>query len=170
VKGSLAATRPVLIVFGGLPGVDKTTASLALAARLDAVHLRIDAIEQAIRNAGLGTVGPAGYGVAAAVAEANLRLGHAVVADCVNPVPESRTAWRETAARAGAALVEIELVRSDPAEHRRRVEGRTSDIPGHRPPAWDEVARFPFEPWTGDRLVLDTAGADRGALVERAAA
>ena len=42
--------RPVLIVLGGLPGVGKTTIARGLARRLDAVHIRIDSIELAIRE------------------------------------------------------------------------------------------------------------------------
>ena len=38
-------------------------------------------------------IGPAGYSVANAPAETNLRLGHSVVADCVNPVRDSRLGW-----------------------------------------------------------------------------
>jgi predicted kinase len=56
--------RPHLIVFSGLPGVGKTTVARALAARLGAVHLRIDTIEQAMRAAGAERIGPAGYAVA----------------------------------------------------------------------------------------------------------
>jgi predicted kinase len=38
----------VLIVFGGLPGTEKTTVAKALAQKVDAVHLRVDTIEQAL--------------------------------------------------------------------------------------------------------------------------
>jgi len=123
--------RPVLIVFGGLPGTGKTTVAQALATKLKATYLRIDAIEQAIKSSGIGEVGAAGYMVANALAEANLKLGISVVADCVNPVSESRNGWKQTAGRCTAQLVEIEIVCSDPVEHRNRVEGRTADIPGH---------------------------------------
>jgi predicted kinase len=86
----------MLIVFGGLPGTGKTTISCAVTARRLATYLRIDAIEQAIRNAGVlaGEVGPAGYSVANMLAETNLMDGRTVVADCVNPVAESRDASR----------------------------------------------------------------------------
>ncbi len=42
----------MLIVFSGLPGTGKTTIANDLAATTGAVYLRIDTIEQAIRNSG----------------------------------------------------------------------------------------------------------------------
>lgn len=147
----------MLIVFGGLPGTGKTTISRRVAAHRSATYLRIDEIEQALRNAGVLGVGTAGYAVANALAEANLTGGRTVVVDCVNPVAESREAWRAIAARAGSPLVEVEVVCSDPREHRRRVEERLSDVPGLVPPAWEAVLDHEYEPWTEPRLVLDTA-------------
>lgn len=149
----------MLVVFGGLPGAGKTTISRALAGRIDATYLRIDLIEQAIRSAGVlaGDVGPAGYGVANMLAEANLALGHKVIADCVNPVAASRQAWRDVAVRAGVEMLEIEVVCSDAREHRRRVEDRPPDIPGLAPPTWASVMRLRFEPWDRPHLVLDTS-------------
>jgi len=158
---------PSLIVFSGLPGTGKTTVSRALAARLRAIYLRIDSIEQAIRAAGAAPVGTAGYAVANALAEANLLLGHAVVADCVNPVRDSRLGWQGTAARASARLIDIMLVCSDTDAHRRRVEGRAADIPGHVLPRWEDVARHDFEPHDNAHLVLDTACLSPEALVDR---
>lgn len=40
----------MLIIFSGLPGCGKSTIARALAKRLGAVYLRIDTIEQAIRD------------------------------------------------------------------------------------------------------------------------
>ncbi|MGO8655704.1 AAA family ATPase, partial [Rhizobium ruizarguesonis] len=39
----------MLIIVGGLPGSGNTTIARALAERLNAVHVRVDTIEQAIR-------------------------------------------------------------------------------------------------------------------------
>ena len=131
----------MLIILAGLPGVGKTTLARELARRTGAVHVRIDTIEQALRDAGAlaGPMDDAGYRVAYAVAADNLRLGRSVIADCVNPVRASRAAWRAVAAGVPVAAVEIEVVCSDAAEHRRRIETRTTDIPGLRPPTWAEI-------------------------------
>lgn len=151
----------MLIVFSGLPGTGKTTIARELARQTGAVYLRIDVIEQAIRDAGVlaGDVGASGYGVANALALAlsNLQLGHRVVADCVNPVEESRAAWAATAATADVALVNIQVVCTDAQEHRRRVETRTGDIPGLTPPTWQSVSTHEYERWGQPVLTLDTA-------------
>ena len=91
----------MLIVIGGLPGTGKTALARGLARALDAVHLRIDTIEQAIRASTMGSdaLGAAGYAVGYGVAADNLRLGRTVVADAVNPLTSTRAAWREVAQR-----------------------------------------------------------------------
>ena len=40
----------MLVVLSGLPGVGKTTIARELAVAINAVHVRIDTIEQALRN------------------------------------------------------------------------------------------------------------------------
>jgi len=149
----------MLIVFGGLPGTGKTTISRFVASRLKATYLRIDAIEQAIRNAGVlaGDVGPSGYAVAQAIAEANIGDGRIVVADCVNPVAASRLGWRDVATCTASVLVEIEVICSDVDEHRRRIAMRRADIPGHILPSWEKVANLDYEPWDRPHVVIDTA-------------
>ena len=149
----------MLIVLAGLPGTGKSTVARRLAERRSAQWLRVDAIEQALRDAlGLGEdVGEAGYAAAYAVARSNLEIGGAVIADCVNPLALTRAAWRDVAARAGSPVVEVELVCSDPAEHRRRVEARTSDIERLALPDWAAVRARRYEAWPEPHLVIDTA-------------
>ncbi|HEY7609229.1 MAG TPA: AAA family ATPase [Alphaproteobacteria bacterium] len=99
----------MLVAFGGLPGTGTTTIARDLARRCKATFLRIDTIEYALWAAGAvtGDMGPAGYVVAYALAEANLRPGQTVVADSVNPVSRTRNAWRSAAASAGAPLPQL---------------------------------------------------------------
>ncbi|MGO4419464.1 AAA family ATPase, partial [Streptomyces sp. MCAF7] len=67
----------MLIIMGGLPATGKTTLARALARQLDAVHVRVDTIEQAIVRSGLGQhpLGAAGYVVGYALAEDHARQG-----------------------------------------------------------------------------------------------
>ncbi|QQO23011.1 AAA family ATPase [Bradyrhizobium diazoefficiens] len=162
-------STPALIVFGGLPGTGKTTISRELTVRLAATYLRIDAIEQTLRLAGLA-VGAAGYAIANALAAENLKLGRFVVADCVNPVLASRAAWRHTASLSSACMIEIEVVCSEPALHRQRVESRSPDIDGYGLPTWDDILSRAYEPWDRERLVLDTADHALDRLLARAEA
>jgi len=150
----------MLIVFAGLPGVGKTTLARLLAARTGAVYLRIDSIERALANSIL-QIDPAedaGYQVGYAVAVDNLRLGRLVVADSVNPIELTRTAWRAVAADAGCRVVDIEVVCSDPAEHRRRVDTRTGDITGLDLPDWQAVQDRGYQSFAGPAIIVDTAG------------
>jgi predicted kinase len=157
----------MLIVFGGLPGTGKSTIACALAERTAATYLRIDVIEQAIRASGVlaGDVGPAGYHAAMALAEANLRLGRTVISDSVNPIALTRRAWEAVAERCGAPLIDVEIVCSDPAEHRRRVEQRQSTVDGLILPTWQQVTDRHYEPWEEAHLIIDTARLSPDAAV-----
>jgi predicted kinase len=149
----------MLISFSGLPGTGKTTLARALAKRLGAVYLRVDTIEQAIREAGLAgeDIGPAGYMIGYSLAEANLKIGNTVIADTVNPIKLTRDGWRDAAAASASAIIDVEVICSDKAEHRRRVETRTIDIAGLKPPTWQEVLDREYHDWDRPHIVIDTA-------------
>lgn len=149
----------MLIIFGGLPGTGKTVIARELAKQIGATYLRIDSIEQAIRTwASAGTaMDDAGYRVAYALAEDNLRIGRIVVADSVNPIRITRDAWLRVAERCQAQSLEIEVICSDVREHQRRIEERQTDIAGLVLPTWQDVLSREYEPWEGKRVIIDTA-------------
>lgn len=146
----------MLIILSGLPAVGKTSIARELVWTVVATHVRVDSIEQALRNGGW-EVRDEGYRVAYAIAEDNLRLGQIVVADCVNPWPLTRNEWRSIADRVRVPALEVEIVCSDVDEHRRRVESRQPDISGHKLPTWQQVLARDYHAWDRERLVIDTA-------------
>ncbi|MBO1008863.1 AAA family ATPase [Acidovorax sp. SD340] len=159
-----AATAPapasILVVLGGLPCVGKSTVANALLAHWPAVYLRIDTIEQALRDSGVlmaGEVGAAGYRVAYALARTQLAQGLPVLADCVNPLPVTREAWRTVARDTRVPLLEVEVICSNAAEHQRRVETRAMEVPGLLVPTWQAVLQHDYAHWGQERLVVDTA-------------
>ena len=150
-------TVGMLIIFGGLPGTGKTTLAREIARRMSATYVRIDSIEKAVNTSlGLDEAGIAGYMVGYAVAADNLRLGLTVVADSVNPIAITRDAWVNVAKDLGIPFVEVEVVCSDSAEHRRRVESRSSDIPGFILPTWQQVVDREYEAWDRAHVDVDT--------------
>ena len=152
-------SRGVLVEFGGLPATGKSTLAARLATDTQAVWLRIDEIEGAMRRNGLTPeqTGVTAYSVAHDVAASHLRRGLMVIADAVNPVGAARAGWRDLAAAVDCDHLVIETRCPDGAEHRRRVETRDND-PGWTYPTWDQVrqAALRYEPRTDDRLTLDT--------------
>jgi predicted kinase len=157
-----------LIVFAGLPGSGKSSIARGLAGQLEAVWLRIDSIEQAIRESAIapGSVEDAGYRAAYAVAEDNLRLGRVVIGDSVNGWMLTRNAWRDVGLRTGAQVVEVEILCTDLDEHRRRIETRASETPGLILPDWNAVIGRDYHPWDRDHVKVDTAGRSIAACVE----
>jgi predicted kinase len=86
-----------LYIFSGLPGTGKTTLSQLFARRIGAAHLRIDTIEQALRELCSIDVQGEGYRLADRVASDILKAGVDVVADSCNPIELTRREWEEAA-------------------------------------------------------------------------
>jgi predicted kinase len=151
---------PRLILMGGLPCSGKSTVADGVARALGIAVLAADPAEAALRRAGIAeaATGVASYLVLEALAEDQLRLGHSVIIDAVNPVKAARAIWRALAVRSAADLRIVECVCRDEALHRRRVEARVRGIPGLPELTWDRVERRKgaYDPWTEARLTLET--------------
>lgn len=151
-------STPTLYIFSGLPASGKTTLSHLLARRLGAAHLRIDTIEQALRDLCSIDVQGEGYRLAYRVAADILRAGVSVVADSCNPIELTRREWEQVAVDADARYVNIEVVCSDASEHREMMRTRASTIPGLQLPTWHEVECREYDDWTAPRIIINTSG------------
>lgn len=163
----------MLVSVGGLPATGKTTVSRGIARRLRAAYVRLDTLEVAIARAEGAFADtnrwelPAGYLAAYQLAADQLALGLDVVAESVNPLDATRDAWRDVAEGTGARLLEVEVVCSNPVEHRRRAETRVLDLEGLTSPTWQQITERGYHPWARDHLVLDTALLDVETSVHR---
>src|ERR1700761_3114487 len=116
----------VLAVFAGLPGVGKSTLAARVASELPAAVLAVDTVDFTLRRYEVSEARPgyAAYGVVAALAETQLRVGTHGTLDALNPVKPARQLWVDLAERMDVPLRVIEVVCGDDGEHRRRVEAR----------------------------------------------
>lgn len=149
---------PLLLIFSGLPGAGKSTLAKLIARELKATYLRIDTIEQGLRDLCSFQVEGEGYRLAYRIAGDNLRLGQTVVSDSCNPIELTRREWEWVARDAGVPFVNIEVICSNNEEHRRRVASRSTEIDGLQLPTWKEVQNREYHNWTVDRIVVDTHG------------
>lgn len=152
---------PTLYIFSGLPGTGKSTLAKLVAQHYKGLYLRIDTIEQGLRDLCSLEIQGEGYRLSYRIASDNLRLGLDVVADSCNPIELTRREWEQTAREAEANFRNIEVICSDAPEHRIRIETRRPEPPelfGPKLPTWDEVENREYHPWTVDRIIVDTAG------------
>lgn len=162
--------QPRLIIMAGLPGSGKSSVAEALARALCAPVFSIDPIEAAMWRSGIpkAMTGIAAYVIAEAMAEENLHPGRTVIVDAVNPVGAARAAWVRLAERRKARLTFVECCCSNLALHRSRIENRVRGIAGMPEITWERVEerRAEYEPWTMERIVLDTAAETPERLAE----
>jgi len=158
--------NPVLYIFSGLPGVGKSALAKNVARLLNAVYVRIDTIEQGLRDLCNLNVQGEGYRLAYRIARDNLKLGNSVVSDQCNPINLTRKEWNDVAIKSGCKFVNIEIVCSDETEHRRRIESRESEIENMTLPKWDDVIERRYDLWDEEHITIDTANRTVEACTE----
>ena len=148
---------PILYIFAGLPATGKSTLAKKLAAYTGATYLRIDTIEQGIRDLCNYEIEGEGYRLTYRIADDNLKMGISVIADSCNSIELTRNEWTEVATKAGSAFVDIEVICSNKEEHMKRVDTRANEVQHLVLPSWTEVVDREYHEWTRGRIVIDTS-------------
>lgn len=149
--------KPILFILSGLPGSGKSTLSQFLARKYRIPYLRIDTIEQGLRDLCHIDVVAEGYELSYRIAAEHLKLGFHVVADSCNPISLTRMAWETVAKNNHSDFINIEVVCSDKDEHRHRIETRKTEIENLKPLTWEDVENRIFHSWESERIIIDTA-------------
>ena len=149
--------RPKLFIFSGLPASGKSTLAKLLVKETNSFYLRIDTVEQALRDLCDYNVEGEGYRLSYRVAADNLQLSMNVIADSCNPWDLTRKEWQEVAIENDADFVNIEVTCSDLEEHRKRVENRIGEIGTLKLPSWQEIQNREYHVWIDEVLSIDTA-------------
>ncbi|WP_319475922.1 AAA family ATPase [Marispirochaeta aestuarii] len=154
----MKTTKPVLYIFSGLPAVGKSSLAKLLAREICASYIRVDTIEQGLRDLCSCKVEGEGYRLAYRTAADNLKLGISVVSDSCNPWTLTRREWENLAIENRAEFINIEVLCSDEDEHRKRAENRIAEIEGLNLPSWEEIRKRDYHPWNKEIITVDTAG------------
>ncbi len=149
--------KPTLFILSGLPAAGKSTLSKLISQEYGAVYLRIDTIEQGLRDLCRFDVQGEGYRLSYRIAGDNLKLGHIVVADSCNPINLTRREWENVAKENNSICINIEVLCSNKEEHKKRVETRKSEIAGLKLPVWEDVENREYHSWEMKRIIIDTA-------------
>ena len=148
--------KPVLYIFSGLPGTGKSTLAKYLAEKINAVYIRIDTIEQGIRDLCNIDVQGEGYRLAYRIVEDNLKIGNSVISDQCNPVKLTREEWKNIALKNNCEYINIEILCSNKMEHKNRIENRKTDVENRKLPTWKGVMEREYEPWKEEHIIIDT--------------
>lgn len=150
-------TKPTLFILSGLPASGKSSLAKRIAQEYNAVYLRIDTLEQALRDLCSLHVQGEGYRLAYRIAADNLNIGHSVVADSCNPIHLTRNEWEDVAKQSNCPYINIEIVCSNNEEHKRRCETRTGEVKGLQLPTWHEIQTREYDEWADGCIRIDTA-------------
>ena len=148
---------PTLFIFSGLPGTGKSSLAKELSKNIGATYLRIDTVEQGLRDLCNLSVEGEGYRLSYRIASDNLKIGQSVIADSCNPIDLTRKEWNSVATEANANSINIEIICTDTNEHKNRVETRKTDIIGLELPSWNKVVNREYQPWGSERITIDTS-------------
>jgi Predicted kinase len=149
--------NPTLFIFSGLPGSGKSTIAKKIASTLRATHLRIDTIEQGLRDLCNIQVQGEGYRLSYRIAKDNLSIGNNVISDSCNPWKLTRNEWENVAKECNSNYVNIEIICSNISEHKERIINRKNEIEGLILPDWEEIVNRNYEKWDREHIVIDTA-------------
>jgi predicted kinase len=152
-----STSNAILYIFSGLPGTGKSTLSKIIAQKYNAVYIRIDTIEQGIRELCNFNVQGEAYSLSYKIAEDNLKIGHNVVADSCNPINLTRKEWENIAIKNNCKYINIEIMCSNENEHKKRIETRENEIEGLKLPTWEEIIKRKYDLWEDERIIIDTS-------------
>lgn len=148
---------PVLYIFSGLPASGKSTLAKLLAAETRSSYLRIDTVEQGLRDLCEFKVESEGDRLGYRIIRDNLELGISCISDSCNPIEITRREWQEVAVSVGAKFVNIEVSCSDSSEHELRVNTRHNEVENLQRLTWQEVQNRHYDTWKRDVIKIDTA-------------
>ncbi|EIA3186077.1 MULTISPECIES: AAA family ATPase [Vibrio] len=150
--------HPMLYIFSGLPASGKSTLAKLLAAKTGAMYVRVDTVEQGLRDLCSVEVEGEGYRLSYRIIRDNLELGISCISDSCNPIELTRHEWQTVAESVGTRFVNIEVSCSDSSEHELRVITRKSEVANLKLPDWKQVQNRYYEPWHYDVISIDTSG------------
>lgn len=148
---------PVLFILSGLPASGKSTLSKFIAKRYNAVYLRIDTVEQGLRDLFKLKVEGEGYGLSYKIASDNLELGLNVVADSCNSINLTRKQWEDVAKSKDCSFINIEVICSNKNEHKKHAGTRKSEVKNLKLPSWASIENREHDDWESERIVIDTS-------------
>ncbi|RAN37441.1 AAA family ATPase [Hyphomonas pacifica] len=157
-----------LIMLSGLPGSGKSTLGRILSERIGACLVRVDVLEQDMRNM-CGPdhdVGTKGYAAGYKLASEHLISGHDVIADAVNAVEAARDGWRTIATQARAPIIEIEILCSSLDEVKPRLKTRDTGIKGLRQVSLKDRQQRRWDDNPHANFRVDTAGRSINACAD----